>query len=263
MLSKRRIAPIAQFSQALGLERLFPRSDFGHERASLSRSDSIEESSETIPNDRNLGERRKIDYGWEISERTAKTPPAPPSEASPLYRPRGGIGVQRVSIKSIRRPAVLSLPTQPQEERTLPKGTDTDTLPIDRELDYSKAWMPLNLHSLIRVQSVRGSFELPPYFVEALCPYFSTDILFTLRDMLLGDEEDAKSKLDGTMELLLQTVLAVTWIKLACADDNEIWELLVIKAERWVKKIIGNNRVEKKLYECAEGQWVGSVSGGR
>ena len=191
---------------------------------------------------RNWEKWRKLSFGSRMSKRIvdALTPRSSRKENGPQMR------------KSC-------LVTQPQE-RIPPTNANTHALPIDRKVDYSKTSMALNLHNLIHVQSARGSFELPPYFVEALCPYFSTDILFTLKDMLLGDEEDVKPKLDGTMELLLQTVLAVTWIKLACADDNEIWELLVMKAERWIKKIIGNNRVEKRLYECAEGQWVGSIN---
>ena len=202
------------------------------------RDDHIE-AFNTTSNNRNWEKRRKLSSGSRRSERivNAPTPRSSRKENGPQ-----------------RRKSCL---------RISPTNANTHTLPIDRKVDNSKTSMALNLHNLIHVQSARGSFELPPYFVEALCPYFSTDILFTLKDMLLGDEEDVKSKLDGTMELLLQTILAVTWIKLACADDNEIWELLVTKAERWIKKIIGNNRVEKKLYECAEGQWVGSINRGR
>jgi hypothetical protein len=126
-------------------------------------------------------------------------------------------------------------------------------LPMDA-LDHHKGAIALNLHNLIRVQSTNGSFKLPPYFIQVLYSYFNADILSTLEDILSSNDEDIKAKLDGTVKLLLHTLLAVMWIKLACAADKEIWELLVSKAERWVRKTVGNKEVEERLCECARAQ---------
>ena len=127
---------------------------------------------------------------------------------------------------------------------------------MDALLHRLKGSMALDLHNLIRVQSANGSFKLPPNFIHTLCSHFNADILTRLEDVLVGSGEDMKAQFDDTIELLLQTLIAVMWIKLVCAEDKETWELLVSKAERWIGKTVGNKEVEERLWECAKAQWV-------
>jgi hypothetical protein len=127
---------------------------------------------------------------------------------------------------------------------------------MDALLHRLKGSMALDLHNLIRVQSANGSFKLPQNFTQTLCSHFNADILTRLEDILAGSGEDMKAKFDDTIGLLLQTLIAVMWIKLVCAEDKETWELLVSKAERWIGKTVGNKEVEERLWECAKVQWV-------
>jgi hypothetical protein len=191
------------------------------------------------------------------------------SDESLQHTAVAGTGAPEAIIDAQDSDAIFNSMVSPNHTRTttvsdpfMRRHSSTDeaqlktSLPIDAPLDDREGSIALNLHNLIRVQSVKGSFSLPPYFIQALCSYFNADIFSTLEDILSSNGEDMKAKLDDGIELLLQTLLALTWIKLACAEDKEIWELLVSKAERWVRETVGNKGVEERLCECVKAQWI-------
>jgi hypothetical protein len=211
-----------------------------------------------------------------LGKKTKKSDESPQyASAAGTGAPEGGFDLQNSDstfnsmVLSKHTPATMAskspnpqtiIPTDAAYESESHSSTDEAQpktfLPMHALSDYREGSMALNLHNLIRVQSVKGSFNLPPYFVQALCSYFNADIWSTLEDILSSHGEDTKAKLDDTIELLLQTLLAVMWIKLACAEHKEIWELLVSKAERWVRDTVRNKGVEERLCECARDQWV-------
>ncbi|KAF2463983.1 uncharacterized protein BDR25DRAFT_297284 [Lindgomyces ingoldianus] len=139
--------------------------------------------------------------------------------------------------------------------------------------DSNDASMALNLRNVIRMQSAQGSFRLPPSLLTAICSHFTAGIMSMLEATLASysnsNGEDMKTKLGDTLEFLLQTMLVVTWIKLACAPDKEIWELLVWKAERWIGKMVGEvntwsgkvvgvREVQRRLGDYVREQWIDS-----
>jgi uncharacterized protein YegL len=122
----------------------------------------------------------------------------------------------------------------------------------------------VTLSILVNMQSENGSFNFPPDFLEALCQYFSDDVLEALRELLL---EDQKAKLGDTVEILLHTLLAIKsirglgWLVYKARGELSITEAVlggersIRKAWRWVGDVLGDRVLESRLYGHCRHKW--------
>jgi hypothetical protein len=105
----------------------------------------------------------------------------------------------------------------------------------------------ITLHALIASQAASGSFILNAQQIGELSDLLDSQLIFRDVPALLPNL--------GSPIHLCYTLMVVMYIKQQYAQDKELWELVVGKAERWVAKQIEDDETTNSIWELARKAW--------
>lgn len=137
--------------------------------------------------------------------------------------------------------AVRAPPPPPARRQMFARNTrdrcrerDLEPEPAERRKSETKTIQSMTLvesmHKVIEFQTFSGSWKAGETLFKILNRDIKrkiTDGVSATRIMNVNDEDSAC------------TILAITWLKTVMADESDVWELVVAKAESWLKQRIG------------------------
>jgi hypothetical protein len=115
----------------------------------------------------------------------------------------------------------------------------------------------LELTSLIQTQHASGYFKPTQAQMDKLGTYFDTDdLVHDLVSLLSGCNTLRNSDSSEMRGQLISTVVIVVFIQRQHADDKELWELVIHKAERWAAQALGDHAdLVTAVWNAAKKSW--------